>query len=160
MNVVAFVNAADGDAHGLELVKEGLENNRLYLVHAIAQGLGHEDIVVAVHRKARHFIGIAKDEAAAGKVLFAHNRAAVVQSILDAALPKGFVEAVVGIGRKDAHADFGNEVGKARTEVFPLVTEDIDDVPRFKGAVHAGHFFSVNPGMAAAGCFFPFFCDV
>ena len=36
LDVVALVNAADGYAHGGQLVDEGLEDHRLDLIHAVA----------------------------------------------------------------------------------------------------------------------------
>ena len=155
-DVVPFINPADRDAHGSQFIDEGLEDDRLHLVHAIAQGLRDEDVVIAVHRQARHIVGIAEDETAAGEILIAHDGLTVIQGIFDPALPKGFIEAVVGIARHDAHADLRNIVGKAGPEITVLVAVDIDDIPGLVRAFDMGHFFAIYPGVAAAGSPFPF----
>ncbi len=157
LDVIPFVNAADGDAHGSQFIDEGFEDDRFYLVHAVAQGLGDEDIVVAVHRQSRHIVSVTEDEAAAGEVLLTHDRPAVVQGVLDPALPESFVEAVVGIARHDAHADLGNIIGKARPQVAVLIAVNVDDVPGLIRAFDMGHFFPIYPGVATAGGPFPFF---
>ena len=154
-DVVPFINASDGDAHGGQFVDESLEDDRFDLVHAIAQGLGDEDVVIAVYGQARHVVGVSEDEAAAGEVFIAHDGLAVVQGIFDPALPESFVEAVVGIARHDAHAYLRNVVGKARAEIAVFVAVDVDDVPCLVRAFDMGHFFAIYPGVAAAGSPFP-----
>ena len=154
-DVVPFINASDGDAHGGQFVDESLEDDRFDLVHAIAQGLGDEDVVIAVYGQARHVGGVSEDEAAAGEVFIAHDGLAVVQGIFDPALPESFVEAVVGIARHDAHAYLRNVVGKARAEIAVFVAVDVDDVPCLVRAFDMGHFFAIYPGVAAAGSPFP-----
>ena len=154
-DVVPFINASDGDAHGGQFVDESLEDDRFDLVHAVAQGLGDEDVVIAVYGQARHVVGVAEDEAAAGEVFIAHDGLAVVQGIFDPALPESFVEAVVGIARHDAHTYLRNVVGKARAEISVFVAVDVDDVPCLVRAFDMGHFFAIYPGVAAAGSPFP-----
>lgn len=35
-DVVSFINAADGNAHGRQFIDQGLEDNGLHLIHAVA----------------------------------------------------------------------------------------------------------------------------
>ena len=65
------------------------------------------------------------------------------------------VEAVVGVVRYDADADFRYIVGKARPQIPAFLAVDVDDIARRIRAVYAGNFLAVNPGMAAAGSHFP-----
>lgn len=92
-------------------------------------------------------IRLPKDNPAAGEVV-PHDRLAVFPGIAQAALPKGFVKAVVCIGREKPDPDLGVAVEKAGAQVPPAWADDVHQCAVVASGFALHQFGVVNPRMA------------
>ena len=102
--VVALVEGTHVLAVGLQTLEEKRVQRRTQQLHAVRTHLRDEHLLVPVDDKAWQPVDLAEDDATRAGVCWhgargarAHGRHAMLPCILDAATPKGHVEAVVGV---------------------------------------------------------------
>ena len=148
--VIALIQAADFLSHLAQNFNQQLKQHLLAHFNTQGQGLRYQQIVVAVYGQAGKHIRFAENQTAAVKITLAHNRQAVIQRIAQAALPKGFVKLVIGIGGNNAHTDFGMVVHKAGAQILALGRYYIHQITVGILAFNFSYLFTKHPGMTAA----------
>ena len=137
-----------------EFFAEQTDENRINLIldllHAKRQHLGDENVAKPVYRQAGEGVGFAENQAAAGKIALAHDRAAVVDCPTELAFPEGGVKAVVRVFGDDTNADFGIGIVKARAEILALGGTDIGKRAVLGCARDVGHLIGKDPDVTAA----------
>ena len=110
----------------------------------------YQQIIVAVYSQAGEHICFAENQTAAVKITLTHNRQTVIQRIAQAALPKGFVKLVIGIGGNNAHTNFGMVIHKTGAQIFALRRYHIHQIAVGILAFNFSYLFTEHPGMTAA----------
>ena len=148
-DVVALVDRVDLFTARTQHLQQECKQLHLSQLHAQREHLCDQDRAKAIDRQARKTVCFAEDQAAVIKIL-PHDRAAVIDRILDAPRPERLVKAVIRIAREHAHADLGRAVIKPGTEPVAAAREHIHDLPIGAGSVRLQHFVCINPRMTAA----------
>ena len=148
--IVALINTADIFTAAAQNLYQHRENFFFAQFYAQRQSLRYQNIVKAVYRKAREHICLTKNKAAAFKIIARHYRAAVIDSILQTALPESCIEFIVGIGGNNAYFNFGIIVNKTRTKIFSFIGYNINQIAIGISSFDIGNFICIYPGMAAS----------
>ena len=123
--IVAFVDAVNGLSVCPQYLGQQGEEHRLQLFHAHAQSLGDQNVVEPVHRQPGELVGLAKDEAAGGKVGRFQHGLAVGPCVLHPAAPEGGVKGIVGVAGNKAYPDLALQREKTGAEISALGADHI-----------------------------------
>ena len=148
--IVALVDAVNGLTVCPQHLGQQGKEHRLQLFHAYAQGLGDQNIVEPVHRQPGELVGLAKNEAAGGKVGRFQHGLAVSPCVLHPAPPEGGVKGIVGVAGDQPHPDLAFQREKAGAEIGALGADHIHQRAVFRRS--AGGFQNivlVHPGVPA-----------
>ena len=129
-----------------EYLHQQREQHGLDFLHAHGQGLGHQDVRKPIYRQTGEAIRLAKDNPAARDVP-RHDGFAVVPGILNAALPEGFVKAVIGVAGNEPHPNLALTADKACAQVLPLLADSIHQAAVFALTFLPDDLIRINPGM-------------
>ena len=158
--IIAFINTADFFAAAAQNFYQKRKNFRFAHFNTQRQGLRYQNIVKAVYRKTRKHICLAKNKAAAFKIITRHYRAAVIDGILQTALPESRIEFIIGIGGNNAYLNFGIIVNKTRAKIFSFIGYNINQIAIGISSFDIGNFICIYPGMAASCGTLAFGCNI
>ena len=148
-NVVAFVYAVDPLPALSQHLDKQWEDHVLEPLHPNGERLRDEDVREPVHSQAGEAVCLAEDDAAAGHVP-AHDGAAVVPRVPDAALPELRVKTVVRVAGDEPQAYLALAAVQPRAEIAPVFAERVDQRSVFRLGAFGDYLLRIYPRVTRA----------
>ena len=148
-DVVALIYTVDPLPILAQHLGEQWEDHVLEPLHTDRERLRDEDVREPVHSQAGEAVGLAEDDAAAGNVP-AHDGAAVVPRVPDAALPELRVKTVVRVAGDEPQAYLALAAVQPRAEIAPVFAECVDKRAVFRLGAFGDYLLRIYPRVTRA----------
>ena len=148
--IVALVEGGDLGTVLPQALDQRPEYPLLALFHTKGKGLGDQDVLKPVHRKAGELIRLTENQAAAAVIRRTHHRFTVIQRVAYPAAKKSLIKGIIGVAGKDPYPDLGMIVDPAGAEIAPLAADNIHHIAVAVAALHRGDFLAVHPRVSGA----------
>ena len=146
-HVIAQKHAPDGLPVLPQDADQQGQQKVLNVFHAHREDLHAQKVVELVHGQARESVRLAEDDPAGVQIRRVHDGLAVVPGPAELPLPKGLVEAVVGVSGEQTDPDLGVFGEKAGAQIPAFFAHHVHQAAVIGGTFRADDLRVIDPGV-------------